>query len=64
MELVHIAVSENLIPALHPNVKVISPPFDVPFDSQGNFVHLQMPTGMPEDGDFEEASPTAEIVRG
>jgi hypothetical protein len=64
MELVHIAVSENLIPALYPNVRIISPPFDVPFDSQGDFVHLQMPTGMPEDGDFEEASPTAEIVRG
>lgn len=64
MELIHVEVSENLIPALYPHVKAISPPFDVPFDRLGDFVHFRVPSGMPEPGDFEEASQTAESVRG
>ena len=37
LELVHATVSESLIPTLYPNVKVISEPFEVPFDSGSNF---------------------------
>lgn len=37
MELVDIAVSENLIPSLYPNVKIMSEPFEVPFDSSQDF---------------------------
>ena len=36
MELVDIAVSENLIPDLASNVKITSQPFDVPFDANGD----------------------------
>jgi hypothetical protein len=36
-ELIHIAVSENLIPALFPQAKVVSPPFAVPFLASNDF---------------------------
>ncbi len=69
LELVHLAVSENLVPALSPNIKLVSEPFDLPFNSAGDFGEFQVPAELPEDaGDFEEATqsvgPAAEIVRG
>ncbi len=36
LELIHATVSENLIPTLYSNVKVVSEPFVMPFDSQSN----------------------------
>lgn len=67
MELIHLAVSENLIPVLSSNVKVISKPFEVKFDSSGNFRDFRVPLDLPHDvGDFETdpEPPTAEMVRG
>ncbi|MGH9652086.1 MAG: hypothetical protein ACRD6B_01300 [Bryobacteraceae bacterium] len=43
-ELIHLAVSENLIPALYPQAKVVSAPFEVPFLDSNDF------------GDFETAA--------
>jgi hypothetical protein len=43
LELVHTAVSENLIPALYANAKPVSSPFDVPLTASDDF------------GDFEAA---------
>ena len=64
LELVNLAVSENLLPALHSNVRVISEPFSVCFDHAGNFAEFPVPAELPEDaGDFEEAENT-ESVRG
>ncbi len=40
LELIHLAVSENLIPSLSSNVKIVSKPFEVPFDSAENFARL------------------------
>jgi hypothetical protein len=37
LELVNVAVSENLIPALAPNVRVVSEPFDVSYGPSGDF---------------------------
>jgi hypothetical protein len=37
LELVHLYVSENLVPALSPDAHVISQPFEIPFDRQGDF---------------------------
>jgi hypothetical protein len=64
LELVHMAVSENLIPTLNSNVKIVSAPFEVRFDSSNNFqdfdVHAEE-----EPQDFEAAGQTGrEIVRG
>ncbi len=65
MELIHVAVSENLIPSLYPNVKVVSAPFEVPFKRSGDFGEFRVPGELPEDaGDFEEVSPGSESVRG
>src|SRR3954469_10207886 len=69
LELVHLAVSENLIPSLASNVKVVSKPFEVPFDSAGDFQDFHMPNELSDDNsDFEEAgaaeTPGREIVRG
>jgi hypothetical protein len=36
MELVNLAVSENLVPSLASNVKVVSQPFEASFDSKGD----------------------------
>ena len=47
LELIHIYVSENLIPRLVPEANVVSAPFTVPFDKNGNFA------------DWEEAAVTA-----
>ena len=44
LELVHTAVSENLVPSLYPQAKVVSAPFEVPFLSSNDF------------GDFEAAA--------
>ena len=67
LELVNIAVSENLIPTLHSNVNVTSRPFEVQFDSANNLADFEAPDGSPEDsGDFESGPepPMAEMVRG
>jgi hypothetical protein len=64
LELVHVAVSENLMSSLSSNVKVVSAPFEVSFDASNNFGHFEVPPELPEDaGDFEEASRDAESVR-
>lgn len=69
MELVHVAVSEKLVPTLYPNVKAVSEPFDAPFDAAGDLGEFQMPKELPDDaGDFEEAlqatGAARAIVRG
>lgn len=69
MELVHVAVSENLSPALYPNVKAVSAPFEIRWNTSNDFEDFQAPKDLPVDaGDFEEAFQTAgaagEIVRG
>ena len=69
LELVHFAVSENLVPALYDNVKVVSEPFDAPLDAAGDLKDFQMPNELStENEDFEEAgqssTPPPEIVRG
>lgn len=69
LELTHLAVSENLVPLLYPNVKVISQPFEMAFNGAGDFGELPARSELPEDeGDFEEASqavsPGSESVRG
>jgi hypothetical protein len=38
MELIHLAVSENLIPSLSATAHVISDPFEIEFDSEGNLI--------------------------
>jgi hypothetical protein len=69
LELVHFAVSANLIPTLYSNVKVISEPFEAPFDPAGDLKDFRMPSELSlENEDFEEASQgsstAGEIVRG
>ncbi|MFL6415893.1 MAG: hypothetical protein ACJ74Y_09515 [Bryobacteraceae bacterium] len=69
LELVHFAVSENLIPSLPSNARVVSKPFEVPFDAAGDFGDFHMGNDLSDDNtDFEEAGQTAEpgreIVRG
>ena len=69
LELVHLAVSETLIPTLYDNVRVISEPFDAPLDPTGNLKDFHMPNELSTaNEDFEEAgqsnSPPPEIVRG
>ena len=66
MELVHVAVSENLVPAVYPYVKVVSEPFEAPLDANGDLRDFHGANELPEDaGDFEEAEPAgAEMVRG
>jgi hypothetical protein len=66
MELTHVAVSESLVPALYPYVKVTSEPFEAPLNGAGDLRDFHAPTEFPEDaGDFEEAEPAgAEMVRG
>jgi hypothetical protein len=62
LELIHLAVSENLIPNLAANVRVVSQPFALEFGASGNFdfsLHAERQTG-----DFEDASAEqAESVR-
>jgi len=69
LELVHLAVSENLIPSLSSNVKIVSEPFEAPFDTAGDFRDFHLQNELSEDNtDFEEAGqagvPGREIVRG
>lgn len=65
MELIHVAVSENLVPSLYPNVSVISKPFEVQFERSGDFAHFVVPEELPDEaGDFEEARLGGESVRG
>src|SRR3954447_13849791 len=69
LELVHVDVSENLVPTLFPNVKVISQPFDAPLDGGNNLKDFDLPHDVSEDNeDFEEAGQSRgsgpEIVRG
>lgn len=54
LELVHLAVSENLIPSLHPNARVVSEPFDVQFDAAGDLRDFESP--VPNEGDYADAS--------
>lgn len=64
LELVHLAISENLVPTLNTNVKIVSAPFDVQFDSSNNFRNFDVPAEE-EPQDFEEAGQAGrEIVRG
>ncbi|MDQ2774397.1 MAG: hypothetical protein M3Y57_05645 [Acidobacteriota bacterium] len=57
MELVHMAVSENLISKLAPNAKVVSEPFEARFDAVGDLLDFHVAEDLPQDaGDFEEAS--------
>lgn len=69
LELVHLAVSENLIPTLASNVRVVSKPFEAPLSEAGDLLdfHVGRDAG-PEAEDFEEAGqegrPGREIVRG
>lgn len=39
LELVHGFVSENLVPTLFPEARVVSEPFEVPFDANGDFAN-------------------------
>ncbi len=67
MELVHVAVSENLVSSVYPHVKVTSKPFKVRWDKSGDFVDFQVTGELPKNaGDFEEVEEpeNAEIVRG
>ncbi len=69
LELVHLAVSENLVPSLESNVKIISKPFEVPFDAGGDFGDFQIGNELSDSStDFEEAGQPEqagrEIVRG
>ncbi|MBV9155110.1 MAG: hypothetical protein JO097_02540 [Acidobacteriaceae bacterium] len=67
LELVNVVISENLIPALYPNVKVTSKPFELQFDSSGDLEEFEATAELPEDsGDFEPGPepPTPEMVRG
>ena len=57
MELVHMAISANLIPHLAPNAKVISEPFEASFDPADDLLDFEMPAELaPDAGDFQEAS--------
>jgi len=57
MELVHMAVSENLISKLAPHARITSEPFEIGFDGAGNLLDFHVPAELGEDaGDFEEAS--------
>ncbi len=69
MELVHVAVSDNLIPTLYPNVEVTSAPFKLPFAASNDLAEFEVAKELSaESGDFEDASQTSapglEIVRG
>jgi hypothetical protein len=69
LELIHVAVSENLVPTLYGNVKVISEPFGAPLDAAGDLKDFDMPNELSTDNeDFEEAGQSSsappEIVRG
>ena len=69
LELVHFAVSENLIPTLSSNVEVLCEPFEAPLDAAGDLKDFAMPNELSTDNeDFEEAgasnSAPPEIVRG
>lgn len=69
LELIHLAVSENLIPSLASNVEIVSKPFEVPFDAAGDFGDFHLGNELSDNStDFEEAGQPAnlgrEIVRG
>lgn len=66
LELIHVAVSENLIPALSENVRICSGPFEAPLLPNGDFSDDFRLCNDDTDGisDFEEASALSESVRG
>jgi hypothetical protein len=69
LELIDIAVSENLVPHLSPNVKIVSKPFEVEWDAAGDLPSFEGLDRLPEDeGDFEAqgqtTTPGRESVRG
>lgn len=69
LELVHLAISENLIHSLPSNVEVVSKPFELRFDPAGDFQELQLGNELTDENtDFEEAGQAEgqgrEIVRG
>ena len=66
LELSQLAVSENLVPNLTSNTKVVSAPFEVQFDAAGDFKDFELAIETDEDtGDFqEEAEMQSPGVRG
>ncbi len=57
MELVNLAVSENLVANLHADAKLVSEPFEIRFDTAGDLVDFDLRPELPEDaGDFEDAA--------
>ena len=66
MELVHLGVSENLIPHLNANVKIVSDPFEARLDGNGDLLDFGIAHELPEEaGDFEdESEATTPGVRG
>jgi hypothetical protein len=64
LELIHVAVSENLVPTLYPNAKVVSAPFSAQFDAAGN-LDFALKTEPGDEGDYEDKSEvTMPGVRG
>jgi hypothetical protein len=61
LELTHLAVSDNLVPALAANVRIVSEPFEVNFDAQGNF-DFSLDAGVDREPSAKERD-IAEIVR-
>jgi len=69
LDVVHMEVSENLVPSLYGNVKPVSKPFEVAYDQAGDFADFRLQAeANGEQGDFAEASTggssSAESVRG
>ena len=66
LELSRMAVSENLVPNLNSDTKVVSAPFEVQFDDAGDFKEFELTTEAGEEaGDFqEESAMTSPGVRG
>ncbi|MBV8807105.1 MAG: hypothetical protein JO033_00400 [Acidobacteriaceae bacterium] len=56
MELTELAVSETLIPSLAGNVRVVSEPFEVMFDSAGNMQDLERAAAASEIGQEQPAA--------
>ena len=64
LELIHLAVSENLVPKLYPNAKVVSAPFTPQLNAAGN-LDFALKTEPGDEGDYEDKSEvTMPGVRG
>jgi hypothetical protein len=65
LELIHVAVSENLVPKLFPNVKPVGKPFVVQYDAAGDLPSFEIPAEPGGEGDYEDKSElTRPGVRG